>query len=444
MSSQMPEVRFAESGDVDIAYQVVGRGPLDLVLVAGAFTHLRVLWEQPAYRRFCERLASFARLILFDKRGMGMSDRTRVGTLEQRMDDVRAVLDSVGSRRAALFGASEGGAMSMLFAATYPERTTALVLCGSEVKDEKTPDWPWGDLTAKEFEQYLEEGLQHWGEGRSIQWLLPSRADDAELRAWLGRLQIESMTPRGVAAIQRIAFGIDVRDVAQAINVPTLILHRVDDQTCHVGNGRWLAQHIPHATYRELPGADHLPWGAGSNDILDEVSEFLTGVREPLKPERVLTTVLFTDIVESTEQARAMGDRTWRDLLERHYDLMRAEIARFHGNEINTVGDGFLAAFDGPARAIRCARAAIDAVKSLGLDLRAGLHTGECDRIGDDLSGIAVHVGARVAARARAGQILVSATVKDLVAGSGIEFRDLGPVELKGLGERHLFAVVSA
>src|ERR1700726_1359915 len=426
MPLQMPEVRFAESGDVDIAYQVLGRGPLDLVFVAGAFTHLRVLWDQPAYRRFCERLASFARLILFDKRGMGMSDRTRVGTLEQRMDDVRAVLDSVGSRHAALLGASEGGAMSLLFAATYPERTTALVLCGSEVKEEKTPDWPWGGLTAQEFEQYLDEGLQHWGEGRSTRWLIRSKADDADLRLWIGRLQTESMTPRGVAAIQRIAFGIDVRDVVQAISVPTLILHRVDDQVCDVGNGRWLAQHIPRATYRELPGADHLPWGASSDEILDEVSEFLTGVREPLDPERVLATVLFTDIVESTEQARAMGDRAWRDLLERHYDLMRAEIARFHGNEINTVGDGFLAAFEGPARAIRCARAAIDSVKSLGLDLRAGLHTGECERIGDDLSGIAVHVGARVAARAQAGQIEFSAPVKDLVAGSGVGFGVFG------------------
>ncbi len=440
----MPDVRFAENGDVDIAYQVLGDGPIDLVFVAGAFTHLRLLWEQPAYRRFCERLASFARLILFDKRGMGMSDRTRVGTLEERMEDVRAVLDAVGSDRAALLGASEGGPMSMLFAATYPERTRALVLCGSEVKEEKTEDWPWGEATAVEFEEYLESVPQRWGKGLSIDWLLPSAAGDEQLRAWLGRLQTESMTPRGMIAMARIAFAIDVRHVVDTIAVPTLILHRVDDQTCHVENARWLAERIRSARYHELGGADHLVWGAGCDEILEELREFLTGMREPAEPERVLTTVLFTDIVGSTEHARSAGDRRWRDLLERHNERVRTEVERFRGSEINTTGDGFLAAFDGPARAIRCAQAAVGSVKGLGIDIRAGLHTGECERLGADLSGIAVHTGARVAACAQAGEVLVSATVKDLVAGSGIEFRDVGLADLKGVGERQLFAVVGA
>jgi class 3 adenylate cyclase len=443
MALRMPEVCFAENGEVDIAYQVLGQGPPDLVFVAGAATHLRVLWEQPAYRRFCEALASFARVMLFDKRGMGMSDRTRVGTLEERMEDVRAVMDTVGSQRAALFGISEGGPMSMLFAATYPDRTSALILSGSEVKEEKTDDWPWGECTAAEFEEYLRSVPRRWGKGLSLDWLLPSAARDDEMRAWLGRLQVESMSPRGVIALSRIAFAIDVRDVAAAIDVPTLILHRVDDRTCPVGNGRWLAEHIHNSRYRELAGADHLVWGAGSDEILDEVREFLTGVREPVEPQRVLTTVLFTDIVGSTELATSLGDRGWRDLLERHDELIRAEVARFQGDEIKTMGDGLFAAFDGPARAIRCACSAVESAKGLGLKLRAGLHTGECERVGADLSGIAVHVGARVAAHAKAGEVLVSSTVRDLVAGSGIEFREIGLVELKGVGQRQIAAVVA-
>lgn len=444
MAPEMPEVRFAENGEVDIAYQVLGHGQPDLVFVAGAFTHLRVLWEQPLYRRFCERLASFTRLILFDKRGMGMSDHTRVGTLEERMDDVRAVLDAAGSQRAALLGVSEGGPMSMLFAATYPERTSSLVLCGAEVKEERTQAWPWGEQTAAEFDEYVKSVPERWGKGLSIDWLMPSGAGDADLRRWMGRLQVESMTPRGWIAMARLAFEIDARHIVGAIGVPTLILHRVHDQTCQVDNARWLARHIRNARYRELDGADHLIWGEGSEEILGELSEFLTGAREPIMSERVLTTVLFTDIVGSTEHARSAGDRRWRDLLERHNERVRAEVARFRGSEIDTTGDGFLAAFDGPARAIRCARAAIEAVRELGLDIRAGIHTGECERLDGNLSGIAVHVGARVAAHAQAGEVLVSATVKDLVAGSGIEFRDLGSVELKGVGERQLFAVSAA
>ncbi len=371
----MPDVHFAEHGDVDIAYQVLGRTAVpDVVFVAGAVTHLRVLWEQPAYRRFCDQLAAFGRLILFDRRGMGMSDRTRVGTLEERMDDVRAVLDTVGSERAALLGVSEGGPMSMMFAATYPERTTALLLCGAEVKEEKTDDWPWGDFTAAEFEEYVASIPQGWGTGRGIDWLLPSAAGDEQLRKWLGRLLTESMTPRGAVAMARMAFGVDVRDVAHVISVPTLILHRVDDQTCLVGNGRWLAEHIRNARYRELDGADHLVWGAGGDEILAELREFLTGVREPAVPERVLVTVLFTDIVGSTDHARSVGDRRWREVLEQHNERVRAEVERFGGSEVNTTGDGFLAAFDGPARAIRCACAVVESVKALGIEVRAGLH----------------------------------------------------------------------
>jgi pimeloyl-ACP methyl ester carboxylesterase len=437
-----PPVRYADSGGVEIAYQVLGDGPLDLVWVAGAVTHLGVLWEHPAYRRFCEQLASFSRLILFDKRGMGLSERSRIGTLEERMDDVRAVMDAAGSERAALIGVSEGGPMSMLFAATYPERTQALLLIGAEVKEEKTDDWPWGEATTEEFESWMTSVGERWGKGLIAPLYFPDDPDVDGLKRWFGKLQTAAMTPRDAVAFMRVGHDIDVRDVVPTVRVPTLIVHRVDDPICHVENARYLAANIPGARYVELPGTLHIPWAGGGDEILAEVREFLTGVREAPEPNRVLATVLFTDIVGSSERATELGDRRWRELLEAHHAAVRRELERFRGRELDTAGDGFLASFDGPARAIRSARSAVDAVRGIGLDIRAGVHTGECEVIGEKLAGIAVHIGARVAGQAGPGEVLVSSTVRDLVAGSGLEFEDRGQTALKGIpGEWRLFAL---
>ena len=441
-----PPVRYASGSGVEIAYQVLDDGPLDIVWVAGAVTHLDVFWEHPGYRHFCEQLASFSRLIVFDKRGMGLSERTRVGTLEERMDDVRAVMDAAGSKRAALMGVSEGGPMSILFAATYPERIRALLLIGAEVKEETTADWPWGDWTREEFDQAVAEIGERWGKGLAAPLLFADDPDLESAKRWLGRLQTSSMTPRDAEAFMRMAFEIDVRDVVSSIHVPTLIVHRSGDTVCHVEHARFLAANIPDARYIELAGRDHVPWARlGGDEILAEIREFLTGVREAPEPERILATVLFTDIVGSTERATELGDRRWRELLEAHHSTVRRQLERFRGNEIDTAGDGFLASFDGPARAIRCARAAVDAVGELGLDIRAGVHTGECEVAGGKLAGIAVHIGARVAGRADPGEVLVSSTVRDLVAGSGLEFEDRGSAELKGVpGEWRLYAVRAA
>ena len=439
-----PPVRYADSGGVEIAYQVLGEGPPDLIWAAGSITHLGVMWEHPGYRRFCEQLASFTRLILFDKRGMGLSERVRVGTLEERMDDVRAVLDAAGSERAALAGVSEGGPLSMLFAATYPERTEALLLIGAEVKEETTDDWPWGEGTRAEHESWMEAIHDRWGKGLVASVYFPNDPDPEAMKEWFGRLQTAAMTPGDAIAFQSMAFEIDVRDVVPAVRVPTLIVHNVDDPICHVENARYLARRIPGARYVELGGNTHIPWAevAAADDILAEIREFLTGVREAPEPDRVLATVLFTDIVGSTERAAELGDRRWRDLLERHHGTIRRQLERFRGREIDTAGDGFLASFDGPARAIRCARASVGAVRGSGLEIRAGIHTGECEVVGDKLAGVAVHIGARVASKAGPGEVLVSGTVHDLVAGSGIVLEDRGSAELKGVpGEWRLYSV---
>lgn len=437
----VPQTHYAANGEVEIAYQVLGDGPVDLLFIEGFLTHLEVYWELPAYRRFCERLASFARLIRFDKRGMGLSDRTRVGTLEERMDDARAVLDAVGSQRAALLGESEGGPMSILFAATYPERTHSLILCGAEVRERKDEQWAWGERTQQEFEVELKQFAKAWAEpSRDLDLRAPMLADD-QARAWWDRVRVNAMTPNAAIDFRRMAFGVDVRHVLPSVGASTLILHRVEDQVCHVENARYVSRLIPHSRYVELPGQDHLPW-SGGEEILAEIQEFLTGVREPAEPDRVLATVLFTDIVGSTRLATELGDRKWSDLLQRHHQTVRQELERHRGREIDTAGDGFLAAFDGPARAIRCAQAIIRAVQPLNLQVRTGLHTGECEVLGNYLAGIAVHIGARVAAQARSNEVLVSSTVRDLVAGSGIEFEDRGVHTFKGVpNEWHLYAV---
>jgi pimeloyl-ACP methyl ester carboxylesterase len=436
------QVRFARSGDVDIAYRVVGDGPVDLVYAQGAYTHLEIYWELPQFRRYCERLAEFTRLILFDKRGMGMSDRVPgATTLEERMDDIRAVMDAVGSERAAVMGESEGGPLAMLFAAAHPERTVALVLQGAEVRERKDDEWPWGEATDEEFEESMATLPERWGNGLGIYTVAPSIAGQEWAREWRARVQLHAHTPASAEAFMRMAFDIDVRHVVSAINVPTLMVHAAGDEVCHVENARYLAREIPGAKYVELPVNDHVPW-FDPDATLAEIREFLTGRREAGSADRVLATVLFTDVVGSTEKAAALGDRRWRDLLEQHHAAVRRELVRFDGREVDTAGDGFFATFDGPARGIRCAQAVVSSVRPLGLDVRAGLHTGEVELADGKFAGIAVNIGARVAAQADAGEVLVSGTVRDLVAGSGLEFDDRGVAELKGIpGEWRLYAL---
>ena len=439
-----PETRYARSEDVHIAYQVVGVGPRDLVLVPPFVSHVEHYWEDPLVTRFLTRLASFARLILFDKRGTGLSDRVppdRLPTLEQRMDDVRAVMDAAGSRQAALFGLSEGGPMGALFAATYPERTTALVLYGTFASTVRDAAYPWA-MDPQERRKVIEAIPEQWGRGTYAELLAPTLASDERFRSWWARLERLGASPGAAMALRRMNGQIDIRQTLSAIRVPTLVLHRTGDLDTSIEEGRYLAAHIPGARFVDLPGADHLPWAGDQDVLLDEVEEFLTGTRPAAEPDRVLATVLFTDIVSSTERAAELGDRRWRDVLFSHHAVVRRELDRFRGREVKTVGDGFLATFDGPARAVRCACAIRDGVGALGLSLRAGLHTGECELIGDDVGGIAVHIGARVAARALTGEVLVSSTVKDLVVGSGIDFQDRGAHRLKGVpGSWRLFAV---
>ncbi len=438
----MVGVQYARSGGTDIAYDVIGDGPIDLVWVEGAYTHLEVSWELPAYRHFCERLAEFARLIRFDKRGMGMSDRVpgSIG-LDERMDDIRAVLDAVGSESAALLGESEGGPLSMLYAAAHPERTLALVLQGAEVRELCDEEWPWGEATEEEFEAWAGQVQGSWGQGLGITDLVPSVGGAEWARAWRGRMQTNSLTPSAWTAFARMALHIDVRHVAPAINVPTLILHAVGDRVCHVENGRFLARTIRDSRYVEYESEDHVPW-FNPDIVLGEIREFLTGRREAATPDRVLSTVLFTDLVDSTATAARVGDRTWRDALAQHRQDVRRQLDRFGGREVDTAGDGFFATFDGPAKAIRCARAIVESAGALDLRVRAGVHTGEVETFGDKVSGLAVHLGARVMGSAGSGEILVSGTVKDIVAGSGISFADRGVAELKGIpGDWRLFLV---
>ncbi len=438
----MTDVQFARSADIDIAYRVVGDGPVDLVYVEGAYSHLEVAWELPQYRRWCERLAEFTRLIIFDKRGMGMSDRVPgTTTLEERMDDIRAVMEATGSERAAVMGESEGGPLAMLFAAAHPTRTVGLILQGAEVREREDDDWPWRQSTEEEFEEYIASLPEHWGRGEGFQRLVPSLGDVEWGRAWLAKLEKNAVTPSAWEGFARMAFDIDVRHVVSAITVPTLVIHAVDDEICHVENARFLARTIPGARYVELPGGDHVPW-FDPDVVLAEIREFLTGRREAATPDRALATVLFTDLVGSTERAAELGDRRWRDLLEQHHAAVRRELARFDGHEQDIAGDGFFATFDGPARAIRCASAIIDGLRPLDLKVRAGLHTGEVELHDGKVAGIAVNIGARVAAESGPGEVLVSSTVKDLVAGSGLDFEDRGTTSLKGIpGEWRLFAV---
>jgi len=444
------ETRYARSGDVNIAYQVTGEGPFDIVFVPGSGSHAELAWEVPAIRAWFERFGSFARLIHFDKRGTGMSDAVSAATnLETRMDDVRAVMDAAGSERAAVVGVSEGGPMSVLFAATHPDRAWALVLHGAMAKETRTPDYPWGDDEAEILQAIANVSANLSDRPQRLEdrarEACPSASDD-EIKA-LATYFRNALTPGASVALARMNLAIDVRDVLPAIRVPTLVLHNEFDPWVEVGNGRYLGEHIPGATYVELPDEGHIPSVATSGPFLDEIERFLrrawaAGAGEVSEPDRVLATVLFTDIVGSSERAAAIGDREWRKTLEQHHELVRRQLVRFRGREVDTAGDGFFASFDGPARAIRCACAISEAVGELGLDVRAGLHTGECEVVDGKVAGIAVHTGARVASQAQPGEVLVSSTVKDLVAGSEIQFADRGVSALKGIpGEWRLFAV---
>jgi len=434
-----PRTQYARSGDLNIAYQVVGDGPFDLLWIPGFVSNVELIWEEPSAASFLGRLASFSRLILFDKRGTGLSDRVDPGelpTLEERLDDLRVVLDAVGSRDVALLSHSEGGNLAILYAAMYPDRTRALVTTGVFAKRVWSRDYPWAPKPENR-ELEIAEVERNWG----VDHYAPSAAGDDAFRERLATYFRRSASPGAAAALIRMNTQIDVRTVLPTIRVPTLVLHRTGDRDAHVEEGRWIAGQIPGARFVELPGDDHIPWVGRVDELLDEVQEFLTGVRSLPDPDRVLTTLLFTDIVDSTRRATQLGDRRWRELLDEHHAAVRGVLGRFRGREVDTAGDGFFATFDGPARAIRAACAIRELVRPLGLEIRAGVHTGECEVAGNAVRGIAVHAAARVAAQAPAGAVLASSTVHDLVAGSGIQFVPHGRADLKGIGSWELFEV---
>lgn len=433
---QRPRTQYAKSGAVSVAYQVFGGGKVDLVYVPGWISDVEAAWDEPQLANFLRRLGSFARVMMFDKRGTGLSDRD-VGypTLEQRMDDVRAVMDAAGSERAVIFGSSEGGCMSCLFAATYPARTLALVLFGVFAKRSWSSDYPWAP-TAEERGRWIDLIEHHWGELTDIADLAPSRANDPAFAEWFASMSRRAASPSSAVMLARTNTDIDVRAILPTIRVPTLVMHRKGDRDAKVEEAKYIADQIPGARLCVLEGEDHVVWCGDTDRVLAETQEFITGSRPAPAIDRVLATILATDIVGSTRHAGIMGDAAWTELLQRHNAVVRAEAERFRGVEINTAGDSFMIAFDGPARAVRCAFAIHAAVKELGLEVRAGLHTGECVVSGGAHSGIALHVAARIAAMAGPCETLASRTVKDLCTGSRLAFQSLGVFELKGLEDR--------
>jgi pimeloyl-ACP methyl ester carboxylesterase len=448
-----PETRYAKTADgVNIAYQVTGDGPVDIVFVMGWTSHIELMWAEPSLARFLGRLATFSRLILFDKRGMGLSDRVspeRLPSLEVRMDDARAVMDAVGSERAVVIGVSEGGPMATLFAATYPERTIALILFGTGACWIPDAGYPWPTMSDPRFEEAIAEDERLWGTkefaAREIRdWGAPTQADDERAVTWLADYLRHAASPGAAVALERMNRGIDVRPALPAIHVPTLVLARDGDLAFPVDETRWMAEQIHGARFVSFPGVDHFFWVGDQDQLLDEINAFVGEVRGlEADLDRVLATVLFTDIVGSTAMASELGDKGWRELAERHHGIVRALLGRFRGQEIDTAGDGFFATFDGPARGVRCAEAIADAVTDLGIEVRAGVHTGEVETIAGKVGGIAVNVGARIAALAAPSEVLVSQTVRDLVSGSGLTFADAGVHELKGVPDRwHLYRVV--
>lgn len=432
-----PNTEYVRSGDTHIAYQVVGTGPTDLVYVPGWVSHIELAWEEPTLARFLSRLASFSRLILFDKRGTGLSDRVPDDKLprhEERMDDLRAVMDAVGSKSASLLGFSEGANLCALFAATYPARTNAMIAFGSFAKRISSPDYPWAP-TMEEREREYETVEKEWGKRMDVEHYVPSKVHDEDFVQRVITYFRRAASPGAAVTLLRMNTQIDIRGILPSIHVPTLIIHRTGDRDAHVEGARWMAQQIPNAKFVELYGEDHLPWVGDQDAVLDEIQEFVTGER--FKPEitRVLMTILFTDIVESTRLANDIGDAKWKVLLEQHDQLCKRKIQHFRGRLVKSTGDGVHATFDGPGRGIACAKEIIQGTQDLGLRIRAGLHTGECELSGNDVEGIAVNLAARVSALAASGQVLVTRTVRDLVSGSGIAFVDHGVHELKGFPE---------
>lgn len=445
-----PETHYAKNGNVNIAYQVVGDGPPDLVVV-DVISHIELDWEIPFKARFFTRLGSISRLVRVNQRGTGMSDRDMgVPTLEMRMDDIRAVLDAVGSERAVLFGLGDAAPLSVLFAATYPERTSGLILMNASPRFVKSPSLPWLP-TREETQRQADDFERRWGEtafAYEVIGMFNPSATDEERRSVARGFRL-SVSPGAAAAYIRMNMDVDVCDLLPLLRVPTLVMHRKDAGSWDIRSGRYLADHIPGARFVELPGAYFLPALGDQETLFAELEHFLAdvvaGKHAELEPDRLLTTVLFSDIVGSSEQAASLGDRAWRELLQRHHELVRRQLDRFRGKEVDNAGDGFFASFDGPARAISCGCAIAEAMPELGLEVRIGVHTGECELVEGKVAGIAVHTGARVAACAQSGEVLVSSTVKDLVAGSGITFEDRGLHELKGIpGEWHLYAVARA
>lgn len=438
-----PETRYVRSGDVHIAYQTVGDGPLDLVFVPSWLSHIELLWEEPRIARMLERLAEFSRLILFDRRGSGLSDGWGgASSVDEQVEDVHAVLDAVGAPQPSMFAMTEGAAMAAMFAATHPAMVRALILYAPMVCAVRADGgYEWQDTPA-ERDARTHAALAEWGRGLQADRFVPSLAGDAELRRWFGRLERFSAAPSAAARHVELLGQLDVRGVLPSIQCPTLVLHRTGDELFDIRNAQYVAEHVPNATLTELPGRDNLIAFGDTESALAEIEQFLTGSRRPVASDRVLATVLFTDIVDSTGHAARLGDRSWRELLQRHDELMRAEVERHRGRMVKTLGDGGLAVFDAPSRAIGTAVTIRERVHELGIQVRAGLHTGECELLGDDVGGLAVHIGARVTGEAGPDEVLVSSTVRDLVVGSGIGLQERGERELRGVpGAWRIYAV---
>jgi class 3 adenylate cyclase len=439
----LPETKYARLGPLHLAYQVLGEGPPDILLLDQWFSHMDGQWDVRPVAEFRERLATFCRLIMYDKRGAGLSDpvpTSELPSIETYMEDIPAVLHAVGSGKAAIITNLGGGILATTFAAAHPERVSSLILVDCFARFMAAPDFPIG-ATPRAVARTLAEADASMGQGLMIDLFAPSVAGDERLRRAWARYERQAASPGATMATVRMLYGSDVRAILPAIQVPTLVIHRADAREFKAEHGRYLAEHIPGAKYVELPGIDNLIWAGDQDAILDEIQDFVTGVRPAAVSRRVLATVLFTDIVGSTKAAAAMGDDRWQRLLDDHYRVIRRQLDRFGGQEIKTVGDGIVATFDGPGRAVRCAAGIRDGVRELGLEIRAGLHTGEIEVEPSDIAGLAVHIAARISAMAGAGELLVSSTVKDLVAGSGLVFEDRGTHELKGVpGEWRIFA----